>query len=263
MYQGNKIGVIVPAYNEEKQVQNVLLTMPDFVDKIIVVDDKSSDNTVRIVENLKSQLNDKLILLKHTRNQGVGAAIVTGYIKSIEMNYDISCVMAGDAQMNPKELESLINPIAVNEADYVKGNRFKVSKPWKKIPKIRFIGNLFLSLFTKVVSGYWSISDSQSGYSAIKNKVLNRINLSKVHKRYGYPIDLLVKLNVINCRVKDIAVTPIYNSYTDNSGIKISKTIPSISGLLIKNFFWRIDNKYLRKRYLRFLNNMLKKNSID
>lgn len=244
MYENKKICVVVPAYNEEKLIESTILSIPQYVDKVIVVDDNSADSTSEKVNSLVPKLKDKLILIKHNKNQGVGSAIITGYKKSLSMGMDVSCVMAGDGQMAPEELGKIIHPIVADEADYVKGNRLIYGDAWKKIPKIRYLGNSVLSLLTKIASGYWHIADSQAGYTAIKNDVLSHIDLDSVYKRYGYPNDLLVRLNVINCRVRDIPVKPVYN-IGEQSGIRFYKVIPTIFWLLTKRFFWRLKEKYI------------------
>ena len=244
MHKGKKICVVVPAYNEEKLIGKVIETMPECVDKIVVVDDKSKDNTAKIVNDYKRSLGDKLLLIQHKKNQGVGGAIVTGYKWARDNKMDISIVMAGDGQMNPADLPHLLDPVVADEADYVKGNRLFTDYAWKHIPKYRYIGNSFLSLFTKIVSGYWHIADSQTGYTAISLKVLQTLDLDKIYKRFGMPNDMLVKLNVYNFRVKDIPVTPVYN-IGERSGIKVRKVIFTISFLLLRRFFWRMREKYI------------------
>lgn len=244
MYKGKKICVVVPAYNEEKLISKVIETMPEFVNKIVVVDDKSKDNTAKVVSNYKKKLGDKLLLIRHKENQGVGGAIVTGYKWARDNKMDISVVMAGDGQMNPTDLPHLLNPIVTDEADYVKGNRLFTDYAWKHIPKYRYIGNSFLSLFTKIASGYWHVADSQTGYTAVSLKVLQTLDLDKIYKRFGMPNDMLVRLNVYNFRVKDIPVTPVYN-IGEKSGIKVRKVIFTISFLLLRRFFWRMKEKYI------------------
>ncbi len=118
-----KLSIVLPAYNEEKLIGKVIDTMPDFVDKIIVVDDNSSDNTVGIVKKYSSKNPDKFKLIRHEANQGVGGAIASGYKKAAELGYDITVVMAGDAQMDPNDLPRIVAPIVEEKADYVKGNR--------------------------------------------------------------------------------------------------------------------------------------------
>ena len=148
MYKNRGIGVVIPVYNEELLVKKVLDTMPDFVDLVIVVDDKSEDASCNIVERYISSSKREIILIKHAKNEGVGGAIVTGYKRAIEENIDIAVVMAGDAQMDPDELYSLLDALIVNNADYVKGNRLFNRQAWQKMPKYRYLGNAFLSLFT-------------------------------------------------------------------------------------------------------------------
>jgi len=243
MYENKAIGVVIPAYNEELLIGDVLENIPEFVDRIIVIDDGSKDNTKEIVKNFMEQ-NQKIVLIEHETNRGVGASIVSGYKKSIELSIDITVVMAGDNQMDPEELPKLLNPIIEGEADYVKGNRLITGEAWKMIPKSRYLGNASLSLLTKIASGYWQIADFQSGYAAIALDALKILELDRLYSRYGYPNHLMVMLNIFNLRVKDVPVRPIYN-IGEKSGIKIHKVIPKISWLLVKSFFWRLKEKYV------------------
>ena len=122
--RGDKvILVVVPAYNESSQISKVVETVPDFVDHIVVVDDKSTDDTVAIVRGLK-RAHPRLILIEHGRNQGVGGAIASGYKWARDSDVDVAVVMAGDGQMDPRLIPVLIFPITRGEADYTKGNRF-------------------------------------------------------------------------------------------------------------------------------------------
>jgi len=243
MYKNKTIAVVVPAYNEEKQIEKVLITIPKYVDKVIVIDDCSKDNTKSIVKKIEKK-NDKVILISHKKNRGVGGAIITGYKWSIDNKIDIAAVMAGDGQMDPSELPSIIDPLLKEKADYTKGNRLFTGEAWKKIPRIRYLGNSALSLLTKIASGYWHIADFQSGYTAIKREILELLDLDKIYKRYGMPNDFLVKLNVIEAKVKDVPIKPRYN-IGEKSGIRFYKVIPLLSWLLFKRFLWRIKQKYI------------------
>jgi len=246
MLDGKRIGVVVPAYNEEKLIGRVIETMPDFVDRIYVVDDCSRDGTSDRVRSYLEQpsLNGRLELIRHTANQGVGAAIVTGYRKAAEEGMDVAAVMAGDAQMDPAELERVVEPVVRGEADYVKGNRLFTGEAWQIIPKHRYLGNAFLSLMTKIASGYWHVADSQTGYTAISTGAIRLLPLEKLYPRYGYPNHLLVMLNVFNQRVRDVPVRPVYN-VGERSGIRLRKVIPVLTWLLTRCFFWRLKEKYV------------------
>jgi glycosyltransferase involved in cell wall biosynthesis len=208
MYNNKSIAAVIPCYNEETQIKRVIKTMPDYVDKMIVVDDCSRDNTVGVVEATMEK-EPKVILINHEKNQGVGGAIATGYKWSRDNDIDVAVVMAGDGQMHPDDLPAILDPVVNNETDYSKGNRLFTGEAYKKIPKIRYFGNSVLSLLTKIASGYWHIADSQTGYTAINKLALKTIDWDKMYKKYGQPNDLLVKLNVFNFRVRDVNINPV------------------------------------------------------
>jgi glycosyltransferase involved in cell wall biosynthesis len=248
VYEGKTIAVVVPAYNEEKLIGEVLRTMPDFVDLIIVVDDASTDQTLDVAASYCQQLGDRLVLLPHKENQGVGAAITSGYKQALAREVAVVAVMAGDAQMDPADLERVVTPVARGEADYVKGNRLFRGESWQMIPHYRYLGNAVLSLLTKIASGYWHIADSQSGYTAIARIALERLDLDHIYKRYGMPNDILVKLNVGNFRVHDVSIRPVYH-IGEISGIRLRKVIPTIAWLLLRGFCWRLKEKYILRDF--------------
>jgi len=247
MYLEKKIGVVVPAYNESKLIAHTLTTIPSLVDTIIVVDDKSNDTTTEIIKEMTAR-DRRVILIQHEVNQGVGGAIVTGYKKALELEIDVTAVMAGDGQMDPNDLTNVLEPVAKGTVDYTKGNRLFQGDAWNMIPHYRYFGNSFLSLLTKIASGYWHIADSQTGYTAVSLKVLKKLHLDTIYKRYGMPNDMLIKLNQYDFRVRDIHIRPVYN-IGEKSEIKLFKVIPKISWLLIKGFWKRLFFKYVIKDF--------------
>lgn len=244
MYKGETVCVVVPAYNEEKLIGRVVETMPDYVDKIIVVDDKSTDKTAELVHNYAGQSNGRIVLIQHSENQGVGGAIVTGYKWARDNKMAVTAVMAGDAQMAPEDLPSLLDPVAAGEVDYAKGNRLFTGNAWQLIPKMRYLGNSYASLLTKVASGYWHVADSQTGYTVINLRALEILDLDGIYKRYGMPNDILVKLNIYNFKVRDIPIKPVYN-IGEKSMMKARKIMITLSWLLLKDFLYRLKEKYI------------------
>lgn len=244
MYKDKTVGVVVPAYNEEKLISKVIDTMPVFVDKIIIVDDCSKDNTTLVVQSYVNQHPDRVVLVRHETNQGVGGAIATGYKWCRDQHIDATVVMAGDAQMDPNDLPALLDPVVNNEVDYSKGNRLISGEAWQKIPRVRYLGNAMLSLLTKIASGYWNIADSQTGYTVANLKVLQTINLDSIYKSYGMPNDMLVKLNVFGFRVCDVEIKPIYG-IGEKSGIKPLRMIPKLARLMYRFFLYRMVQKYI------------------
>ncbi|HKG44521.1 MAG TPA: glycosyltransferase family 2 protein, partial [Gaiellaceae bacterium] len=241
MLEGKRVAVVVPAHDEEKLIAETVGTIPDFVDRIYVVDDRSSDGTVAAVRALS---DERIELIEHERNRGVGGAIITGYKRALAERIEVTAVMAADAQMDPADLEMLAGAVARGEVDYAKANRLFTGQAWEVIPRYRYLGNAVLSLLTKIASGYWHIADSQSGYTAISLQYLKLLDLDRIYERYGFPNDLLVHLNVWNARVRDYPSRPIYG-VGERSGIRLRKVVPTISWLLVKGFFWRMREKYV------------------
>jgi glycosyltransferase involved in cell wall biosynthesis len=240
MYEGKSVAVVVPAFDEERLVAETVRGIPAFVDRILVVDDCSRDATAERA----AAADPRVEVIRHERNAGVGAAIVTGYKRARDLSVDVTCVMAADNQMDPADLETLVHGVASGECDYAKANRLFTGQAWQLIPRYRYLGNAMLSFFTKIASGYWQVADSQSGYTAISLETLRLLDLDRLYARYGFPNDLLVHLNVWNRRVRDYPSRPIYG-VGEQSGIRLRKVVPTISWLLLKGFFWRMKEKYV------------------
>jgi len=241
MLEGTRVAVVVPAFDEERLVAETIRGIPEFVDRILVVDDASRDGTASAAEGVG---DPRVEILRHERNRGVGAAIATGYGRALEEELDVTCVMAADNQMDPAELRELVEPVARGEVEYAKANRLVSGEAWKVIPRTRYLGNAVLSLLTKIASGYWHVADSQAGYTALSLAALRRLDLGALYPRYGFPNDLLVHLNLQNARVRDVPSRPIYD-VGERSGIKLRSVVPRISWLLFKGFWWRLGQKYV------------------
>jgi glycosyltransferase involved in cell wall biosynthesis len=241
MLDGKRVAVVVPAYDEERLVADTLRGIPEFVDRVFVVDDASRDGTVAAAEGVA---DERVLVVRHERNAGVGAAIATGYKHALEEEVDVTCVMAADNQMDPSELRELVEPVARGEVEYAKANRLVSGEAWGVIPRTRYLGNAVLSLLTKIASGYWHVADSQAGYTALSLTALRRLDLDALYPRYGFPNDVLVHLNVQNARVRDVPSRPIYG-VGEQSGIKLRSVVPRISWLIFKGFWWRMGQKYV------------------
>ena len=241
MLDGKRVAVVVPAFDEERLVGETIRGIPDFVDRILVVDDASRDGTSVTAEAVA---DGRVQVLRHEQNAGVGAAIATGYRRALEEQIDVVCVMAADNQMDPSELRALVEPVARGEVEYAKANRLVSGEAWNVIPRTRYLGNAVLSLLTKIASGYWHVADSQAGYTALSLSALRRLEVGELYPRYGFPNDMLVHLNVQNARVRDVPSRPIYD-VGERSGIRLRSVVPRISWLLLKRFWWRMGQKYV------------------
>jgi len=244
MYRGKSIAVVVPARNESRQIRNVIETMPDFVDKVYVVDDGSSDDTASVVESAADSVACDVEVIRHLESRGVGAAIASGYLRARDEEYEVVAVMAGDGQMDPADLELVLYPVATDLCDYSKGNRFAYRNGFARIPWIRKLGNFVLSTLTKIVSGYWHVSDTQCGYTAIGLTALEQIDIEEIYPRYGCPNDILVRLNIAGMRVAEVPVHPLYD-VGEQSQMRVPRVVLPILVLLGRRFLYRLTVKYM------------------
>ncbi len=243
MIEGKTLAVVVPAHNEEALILDTLAGLPTIVDRVYVVDDRSPDGTAARVEEY-ARRDGRVVLIRHERNGGVGAAIVSGYRAALVERIDLVAVMAADNQMEPADLPVLAGAVARGECDYAKANRLVTGEAFKQIPKVRYFGNAILSLLTKMASGYWRVADSQSGYTVISREALSTLDLDRLYPRYGFPNDVLVHLNVDSRRVRDYPSRPIYG-VGERSGIRLHRVVPTIAFLLFRRFWWRLWARYV------------------
>jgi len=263
MYKGKTIGVVVPAYNEGKLVGDVIRTLPEFVDRAFVVDDCSTDGTWREIREAARDANDRVtrpdqeklhadggqpvsgrvVPIRHEQNRGVGGAIKTGYRRARDEGLDVTAVVNGDGQMDPEILDRIIDPVVDGDADYAKGNRLSRDEHREQMSAWRLFGNVLLTFLTKVVSGYWRMSDPQNGYTAISSRALSAIDLDDLHDDYGFCNDLLVALNVRGMRVTDVEMAAKYGD--EESHIKYRRFVPRLSRLLARRALWRFKVKYV------------------
>ena len=234
------ISAVIPCYCEKNQILDVINKFDSAITNIIIIDDACPEKTGEFV--LTNNNDDRVQVITHKINQGVGGATVTGYTKAIELGSDIIVKVDGDGQMDPTMIQTLIGPIQRGEADYAKANRFYRLKGLSKMPLLRLIGNLLLSFASKMSSGYWKIFDPTNGFTAIHGKVAQELPLDKLHKGYFFESDMLFHLNLSRAVVVDVPIQAIYGN--EKSSLKVSKILLPFSGLHLKNFIRRITYSY-------------------
>lgn len=246
LYRDRLVAVVVPAYNEEELIGETIESVPDYVCRVYVIDDGSKDRTGEIIEAY-ARRDPRIVPIHHNPNRGVGAAITSGYKRAIKDDMDLVAVMAGDNQMDPFYLPSLLDPIIDGRADYTKGNRLLNEAYRTGMPGWRSFGNSLLTFLTKIASGYWQMMDPQNGYTAISVKALSELPLDSVYQGYGYCNNLLVWLNIHGMTVKDVAIPARYGR--EKSKIRYSTYIPRVSKLLLGNFLFRLKTKYVQMSF--------------
>jgi dolichol-phosphate mannosyltransferase len=231
------IAAVIPAYRVENEIEAVLKNLPAFLRYIIVVDDCSPDGTYDRVKQ-SAQTDERLLLLRHEHNQGVGGAMVIGFRKALELGAQIVVKVDGDGQMDPEFIPSLIAPLIRGEADYAKGNRFRDFDALRHMPLIRRAGNLGLSFLAKAATGYWSCFDPTNGFIAIRAEVLAQLPLEKIDQTYFFETSMLAHLYLLRAYVLDIPMPARYGR--EISSLSIHRALFEFPPKLLATFFRRI-----------------------
>ncbi len=216
-----RTAVVIPCHRVTAFIADVIAAVGPSVELIYVVDDCCPDGSGDFVAK---HVNDNRVrILRHAVNRGVGAAVVTGYQQALSDGMEIIIKVDGDGQMDPALIPLFRSPIVAGEADYSKGNRFFSATAVRKMPKLRLIGNAGLSFMTKFSSGYWSIFDPTNGYTAIHARALSAIDLQTLSERYFFETDLLIRLADIRAVVVDVPMRAVYGE--EISGLRISAVL--------------------------------------
>lgn len=243
MLKGKKIVLLVVAYNEEHMIEGVLAKVPDYVDHVLLVDDCSLDNTSERARQAADEHGLSLEIVRHEVNRGSGAAHSTGFRKALEAPFDVLVCIDGDGQMDLRLAQAMVEPIVDGDVDATKANRLHIDYSWQDIPRVRLYGSIALSLMTKLVSGYWNVFDSQSGYFAMSRDCVEKVAPSDLFPRFGWPNDLLVSLNTFSKRLGEVATPAIYN-IGERSKLKPFKVALPIFLLLTRLYVRRLFKKY-------------------
>ena len=230
MLEGQYIGVVIPARNEEKHIQSVLETLPEFIDMAVVIDDGSTDETKLRATAAQTSFGKTIL---HTDGIGVGGAIDLGHQHLLESLHHpfISVVMAGDGQMDPDNLKSLLHPILVGDVDFVKGNRMMNSADTKQMPKTRQRASKILGWLTTLATGR-KTTDPQCGYTASSSTLLKQWDWNNSWKGYGYPNYWLIHLASEGWNIRDVPVRAVYGS--EISGIKPKRFFLNVGLMMTK-----------------------------
>ena len=244
MIENKSICIVVPVYNVGNKIVDFISSIPDYVDKIIVIDDKCPLKSGLILKKNIPE-NKKLNILFNENNLGVGGTVKRGYNEALKSNEDIIIKIDGDGQMDPDQIPILTKSI-INGYDYSKGNRFLNNTYIKNYPLERFYGNKFLSLFSKLSTGYWDIFDPINGFTAIKREKLNNINLDDIDNGYFFETDMLFNLYLLKSKIKDV---PVKIKYFKNHRQNLSVFRESF------NFFFKNLYRLLKRIKISYLSN--------
>jgi dolichol-phosphate mannosyltransferase len=240
---GKRIAVVIPSYKVTSHIAAVISNIPSWVWRIYVIDDACPDHSGKLVED--NVRDDRVRVVYHAQNKGVGGAVMTGYQIAIFDGADVIVKVDGDGQMDPHLIPNFVEPILAGEADYTKGNRFFDLEEIRAMPMVRLFGNAVLSLMTKLSAGYWDLFDPTNGYTAIHAEVARLLPFGKISQRYFFETDILFRLNTLRAVVVDVPMNAKYSDEVSNLGI--SKIVGEFFIKHVRNFVKRIFyNYYLR-----------------
>ena len=234
------LAVVIPAYQAEGSIRDVIRRIPWYVDWIILTDDASTDGTAAAVKKIS---DPRICFLSHERNTGVGGAMVTGFKKAIELQADLIAKIDADGQMDPAYLNRFAFAAVRFHCDYVKANRFGHIEQLPAMPRIRLMGNLLLTFLTKFASGYWNVFDPQNGYVMITRKMLKRLDLERLDRSYFFEDSILINLNIMKARIAEIYIPAKYEG--GKSSMRLSRIILTFPGKLLCGYLYRVYHKYI------------------
>lgn len=240
IYPNLKIGIIIPAYNEEKNIGKTLSKIPsNLCEKIdiIVVDDGSTDKTYQIAESYPNT-----IVLKHYRNRGYGAAICTGLDLCRQDTYDVLVTLDADGQHRPEEIYNFIEPIFKNEADLVIGSRY-LGKCNFRIPFYKRLGEKIIEKVLKFLFNQ-NVSNSQNGYRAFNRKIIDIIDDIKFMD-YTFCTEVLLKAGINGYCIKEIPIIAEPREH-GTSKVNLIKILIPLFSCLIYYFIIGLKNKIIK-----------------
>lgn len=241
----SSVAVIIPCYKVKHQVLDVIQSVPETVGHIFCIDDACPEHSGKYIQSMCKKKN--VSVLFNPQNQGVGGAVLAGYVRARQDGYQIAVKIDGDGQMDSSELNRFVQPIMAGEADYTKGNRFFFIEDVEQMPRSRLLGNIGLSFLSKLSSGLWHIFDPTNGYTAIHLSVLNHLQPQKLNKRYFFESDILMRLNISRCVVLDVPMRAEYGDEVSNLNIYHSLFVfPFLHG---RNFIKRVFYTYFLRDF--------------
>tara|TARA_Y100000389_G_C17457654_1_gene519297 strand:+ start:566 stop:1516 length:951 start_codon:yes stop_codon:yes gene_type:complete len=245
-----KIIIVIPCFQVKNKILKVLSNVPKWIYKIVCVDDSCPEKTGQFInENNK---DERVLTIFNNKNLGVGGASLAGFKEAKKLGAEIIVKIDGDGQMDINLLSKFIDPIISKDADFTKGNRFTKFKDYLDMPITRKIGNIFLSFFNRLSSGYWNLFDTTNGYLCLNSKLIDLLPVEKISKDYFFESDLLNWLYILRAKVNDVPIKSIYDN--EKSNINILLVIIKFPFLYLRNFFRRFFYEYcLRNPDMKFI----------
>ncbi|OUU49723.1 MAG: hypothetical protein CBC28_00535 [Flavobacteriaceae bacterium TMED68] len=233
----SNVSIVIPVYNEELHIENVVESVEKYCENIIVVDDKSTDSSLDILKKLETKYSKKIFILENEKNSGIGYSVKKGFSKALELDNDIVIKFDGDNQHLPEDIPKFIEKITKEGFDFVKGNRFLNNAYSKPMPNLKILGNLITTNLQKIVSGNYAISDPNNGFLGVKKECLNIIDFKNLKNNYFFENSLLINMSSLGLKIGEVPIQTIYQN--EKSSIPIFMASLKIIPTFIIFFYMR------------------------
>ena len=206
----NDVYLVVPAYNEEKTVSEIIEGIVNEGYNVVLVNDGSEDKTLELAINSKRKYPDKIFIVSHMINRGLGATLNTGMETAIKKNAKYIITFDADGQHAIEDISKVIQPLLNGEADAVIGSR-----PFEDMPLSKSFANIVMNFLTLIFYRR-KVKDSQSGLRAFTKDAANKINV--VSSGYGVSSEFIKEITDNNLRLSEVTITTIYTPETQSTG---------------------------------------------
>ena len=235
-----RISVIIPAYNEEKTIQDVLYAllreMPE-AHEIIVVDDGSTDRTADLAEAF-SQRIAIVKVIRQTPNQGKTAALRAGFAASTG---DIVLVQDADLEYDPVDIPILVEPIVQGKADVVYGSRFMIRRAARVLYFRHYLANRFLTFLSNLLTDL-NFTDVETGYKAFRGEIIRSMLIEA--RGFGFEIEVTAKIAKLKCRVYEVPISYHGRTYEEGKKIGVRDGLDAIGYIFKYNLFVPLRRSY-------------------
>ena len=229
-----KLSIVVPCYNEERTLEKLISKVLDLADnslslEIIIVDDASRDGSLKIAENLERQYPETIVLIKHEKNQGKGAALRSGFKKATG---DFVAVQDADLEYDPMELRKLIVPLVDGTADVVLGSRFLSSGAHRVLYFWHSVGNRLLTLLSNMFTDL-NLTDMETCYKVFRREVIQAIDIKE--DRFGFEPEVVAKIAQKRVRIYEMGISYYGRTYEEGKKIGVRDAFRALYSIIRYN----------------------------